>query len=144
MTQYKNATTAKMLKKMAQIVLENNIIEFNSKLYLQIHGTSMGSKMAPSYATIFLDGFERKHLPHAPIKPHTWKRYLDDVFTIFICTDDELEIFTSWLNNLHPTIKFTSEQNKSGVPFLDTYASISNGKIVLRPYTKKNRHQTVH
>ena len=137
MTQYKNATTAKMLKQMAQIVLENNILEFNSKLYLQIHGTSMGSKMAPSYATIFLDRFETKYLPHAPFKPHTWKRYLDDIFAIFTCTDEELQIFTSWLNNLHPTIKFTAEFNETGVPFLDTYVSISNGQIILQPYTKK-------
>ena len=32
------------------IVLQNNVFEFNESFYLQNQGTAMGTKMAPSYA----------------------------------------------------------------------------------------------
>ena len=35
---------------------------FNSKHYLQKHGTAMGTRMAPSYANLFLGKFERDTL----------------------------------------------------------------------------------
>lgn len=35
------------------IYLNNNDFEFNNKHFLQIHGTAMGQRHAPSYANIF-------------------------------------------------------------------------------------------
>ena len=42
------------------------------------------------------------------------------------------------LNNLHPTIKFTSEQSSSSVAFLDTTVSIKDGKISTDLHVKTN------
>ena len=41
--------------KMAVFVLKNNLFEFNEKFYKQISGTAIGTKVAPSYACIFMD-----------------------------------------------------------------------------------------
>ena len=38
---------------LARIVLTHNNLTFNGKHYLQILGTAIGTKMAPSYANIF-------------------------------------------------------------------------------------------
>ena len=40
------------------MILTMNNFSFNDNHYLQIHGTAMGTKMAPSYANLFLGFFE--------------------------------------------------------------------------------------
>ena len=47
-----------------------NNFTFNDKNYLQIHGTAMGTRMAPSYANLFLAKFETDALSRAPYQPH--------------------------------------------------------------------------
>ena len=42
------------LIKLLEIILKFNIFEFNSELFLQLIGTAMGTKPAPSYANIFM------------------------------------------------------------------------------------------
>jgi hypothetical protein len=136
MSKYYSATTTKMITQLTKLVLENNIVEFDGKLYLQISGTSMGSRMAPNYACIFVHDFETKHLPNAPVQPLIWKRYIDDIFAIFTCSEEDLIKFQNWLNTLHPTIKFTAERNPDGIPFLDTFVTIEDDRVITRPYTK--------
>jgi len=43
--------------------------------------------------------------------------------------EDEHKEFVEYLNNLHPTIKFTSEQSSTSVAFLDFIVSIKDRKI---------------
>ena len=96
----------------------------------------MGPKFAPNYVNIMMDMFERTHLPNAPIKLIIWKRFIDDVFAVFVATDKEIEDFKIWLNNQNPNIQFTSEMNTRGIPSLDTFCTIENSKIRTRPYVK--------
>ena len=65
---------------------------FNDNHYLQIYGTAMGTKMAPSYANLFLGFFEANALKNAPFQPHTWLRYIDDIFMIWTEGLDYLKI----------------------------------------------------
>ena len=60
--------------------------------------------MEPSYANPFFAKFETYTLKGAPFQPHTWWRYIDDIFMIWTHTVDDLQTFISYLNNLHPTI----------------------------------------
>ena len=46
--------------------------------------SAMGTKMAPSYANLFMDRFERAFLAQEPIQPLVWKRYIDDILCIWI------------------------------------------------------------
>jgi len=81
-----------------------NNFTFNGRHYLQKHGTAMGTKMAPSFANLFLAKFEHDALPNAPYLTHTWLRFLDDIFFIWTEGSDKLKIFVDYLNNLHPTM----------------------------------------
>ena len=53
-----------VLLELFNIVLKRNIFSFDSSMYQQIQGTVMGTKMAPSYANLFMDRFERAFLAH--------------------------------------------------------------------------------
>ena len=50
------------LCKLIDLILTNNILSFDEKLYLQVLGTAMGTKMASSYSGVFRwgRGGERK------------------------------------------------------------------------------------
>ena len=124
------------------MILTMNNFSFNDKHYLQIHGTATGTRMAPSFANLFLDLFETNALQNAPFKPYIWLRYIDDVFVIWTESIDNLETFINYLNNLHPTIKFTSSHSYDCVPFLDVNVSLTNGKIQTDLYCKPtDKHQ---
>ena len=115
-----------------------NNFTFNQQHYLQVHGTAMGTKMAPSFANLFLGIFEI----NAPFHVHTWWRFLDDIFMIGTEGLDHLKIFIDYLNNIHPTIKFTSSHSLTNVPFLDVMVSLHNGTIQTDLYTKPtDKHQ---
>ena len=112
-----------------RIILTMNNFSFDDKHYLQMHGTAMGTRMAPSYANLFLAKLETDALSRSPHQPHTWWRYIDDIFMIWTHSVDDLHTFTTFLNNIHPTIKFTSNYSFTSIPFLDVNVSLSNGKI---------------
>ena len=61
------------------LVLKCNNFEFSGKHYLQIQGTAMGTKMAPSYANIFMGRLERLLLQSVILKPFSWLRFIDDI-----------------------------------------------------------------
>ena len=70
------------------------MFSFDGKIYEQIQGMAMGTKMAPSYANLFMDRFERAFLAQEPIQPLIWKRYM----CIWTGTRSELESFLDRLN----------------------------------------------
>ena len=107
-----------------RMILTMNNFSFNDNHYLQIHGTAMGTKMAPSFANLFLGTFEANALKNSPFNPHTWFRYIDDIFMIW----------TEGLNNIHPS---------TNVSFLDVNVSLTNdGSISTDLYTKPtDKHQ---
>ena len=101
------------------IVLKQNYFQFADRMYHQVQGTAMGTKMAPSYANIFMAELEEKLLANYPIDPLLWKRYIDDILCIWPGPPSELDHFIQYLNQSHPTIKFTHESSTSSVDFLD-------------------------
>ena len=46
--------------------------------------------------------------------------YISYCFILFTHSDDDLKNLHQCLNELHPSIKYTMEQNRSQLPFLDT------------------------
>ena len=52
-----------------RMVLTMNNFTFNDAHYLQVHGTAMGTKMAPSFANLFPGLFEANALKNAPVNP---------------------------------------------------------------------------
>ena len=89
-----NASICNLLK----LVLTTNNFEFDNKHFLQIGGTAMGTKLAPSFANIFMADFEEKFVYTHPLKPLIWKRFIDDIFFIWTYGDTKLMEFVKHLN----------------------------------------------
>ena len=110
----------------------------------------MGSRVAPTFACLFMGWLERRMLGRwlalAGIQPHLWKRYIDDILFYWRGTEAELLEFVAFLNSFHPTIKFKCKKgvnydfNTRAVDFLDTTIWIDNdGYIQTTLYTKPGR-----
>ena len=68
-----------------------------------------------------------------------WKRFIDDVFLIFLGTVEQLQQFHDYLNNSHETMKFDNPQynyDKKSCDFLDLTVTIDKGKITTDLYKK--------
>ena len=52
------------LIELAEIVLKNNLFEFDQKTFKQVRGTAIGTKFAPPYAILFMADLEEK-IPNA-------------------------------------------------------------------------------
>ena len=90
--------------------------------------------LPPPYACIFMDKLEKAMLASQQFTPMWWKRYIDDIFKIWIHGEKELRDFIIVLNTLHPTIKFTFEMARETVNsrFFDDLDEVSllEGKAV--------------
>ena len=81
-TEEQNLAPTNFLMELLELVLNGNIFEFNGKIFKQKIGTSMGTKVAPTYACIFMGWLEKNFLEEkwSGTKPHMYKRYIDDNF----------------------------------------------------------------
>ena len=127
-----------MVLKIINHVLKNNVFSFGDLMFKQIHGTAMGTPMAPTIANLFMGWLERSIISNSPMDIAEWKRYIDDIITIWLHGEDKLTEFMEWLNSLHPTIKFTHSFGRTNVPFLDISLTIDeNGQIKTDLFVKK-------
>ena len=69
----------------------------------------MGTKMAVAFSNIFMNKVETEILSQSELKPLVWKRFIDDIFSLWTINRDRIEQFIEQANNHHPTIKFTAE-----------------------------------
>ena len=110
----------------------------------------MGTKMAPPYTNIFMANIEHQltsnHISYIPL----WKRFIDDIFFIWLDSLNKLKEFMNEANSLHPTIKFTFDYSQTKANFLDTTIYIDKQRklqtTIYRKPTDKNLilHFTSH
>ena len=103
--------TTETLVELAEIILKNNIFQFNEKTLKQLRGTAIGTKFASPYGIIFMGDIEERLLEDIELQSRIWLRYIDDTFFIWEHAEDSLR-FIETLNACHPTIKFTAEWSK--------------------------------
>ena len=96
----------------------------------------MGTRMAPSYANLFMSTLEQELLAKSAVSPLVWWRFIDDIFAIWQHGQEALEIFLRDINSFHPTIKFTAEYSRERVHFLDTTVILDDRNIHTDLYTK--------
>lgn len=96
----------------------------------------MGTRVAPTFANIFMADFERKHVYSYPSQPDLWLRFIDDIFMIWNHGRTSLDLFTDHLNQAHPTIKFTVEASTSRVHFLDVWVIKEDSTIYTDLFVK--------
>ena len=112
-----NSIPTERICDLIRMILGMNNFSFNGQHFLQTHGTAMGTRMAPSYANLFMGNFEQLAIENARLNPFVWWRYIDDIFMIWT-GGDNLKTFMNYINSTHPTIKFTHEYSNSSSHFL--------------------------
>ena len=110
----------RLLGKALRLILQENSFQLNKRNNLQTHGTAMGTKMAVAFANIFMGETEKQILNKRLTKPMAWKRYNDDIISLWHTSRDVVEKFIEQANKYHPTIKFTAEISCTDATFLDT------------------------
>ena len=103
-----------------ELCLKYNDFEFNGNQYLQVEGTAMGHRYAPSYANLYMSEWEREVLELCPLKPLLYLRFLDDIIGVWPHGEETFPQFIHLLNNHHPSIKVKYEISSTHVNFLDT------------------------
>jgi len=63
----------------------------------------MGTKMAVAFSVICMADFEERLLEASPIKPFVWKRFIDDIFSLWDIPAEEVKTFVDFANSFHPT-----------------------------------------
>ena len=124
------------------LVLTLNNFKFDGKNYLQIGGTAMGTRLAPSFANIYMNHFEDNFVYPYPHKPTVWYRYIDDIFMIWDHGRDELNKFITYLNTSSESIKFTSEISGTELNFLDVKVKMENSHLTTDLYVKPTDRNT--
>jgi hypothetical protein len=137
-----NTPPTNIIINLINFILTKNNFTFDKKNYLQVQGTAMGTKMAPSYANIFMAELEEEFLSTQIHKPLFYKRYIDDIFFIWDANESTLFTFLDNLNKAHPTIKITYEISQTEVNFLDLTIYKHDGILQTKLYTKPtDKHQ---
>lgn len=133
------------ISKLIELVLTKNHFQFNDEDYIQKLGTSMGTRMAPSYASLFMGKFEKEYLESCGVQPLLWLRFLDDIFMIWDDSEEKLLQFFDELNKFHETINFTYNYSKTNAVFLDVKIEKSDEGMLCTSVFEKdtNVHQYV-
>ena len=136
-----SSTLATLLK----LILELNNFEFNGQHYVQVSGTSMGTRIGPNYANIFMGLLENEFLARRDLKPFYYKRFIDDIFLIWHHGESKLLSFIEDFNNAHPGISFSHSYSAISVNFLDVTVTLDEQKLTTKLYRKPtDRHQYLH
>ena len=116
--------------------LTSTSFRYNNQHYQQLDGVAMGSPVSPVVSDIFMEDFEDKALSDGSICPRLWKRFVDDVLAVV--KRDKGSPLLDHLNEQHPNIKFTMEEEEEGsLPFMDVrFTRTANGKLHRQVYQK--------
>ena len=76
---------------MLGLILNRNLFQFNKENYLQIHGMAMGTKMAVSFANIFMAKIETMLIQQSKTKATEWRRYIDDIFSLWDSDEKDVD-----------------------------------------------------
>ena len=128
-----------------EIILTNNLFDFHDVLWRQEIGCAMGTRSAPNYANNFMARkLDKNIIKLATQNQKLFKRFLDDIFSIFKGTTKELHDLFNKMNELHESIKFTMNhtsvpneefrnkcdcEQQRAIPFLDVLCSVQDGRI---------------
>lgn len=84
-----------------KLCLTNNDFQFDNNYYLQVEGTAMGQRYAPSYATIYMSEWEREALAKCALQPIFYLRVLDDIIGAWAHGEESFKVFVQVLNTHH-------------------------------------------
>jgi hypothetical protein len=124
-----------------KLIMKHNVFQFGDTFWKQLMGTAMGAPPAPTYANISFGTHENTFLPTYRDRLAYYKRYIDDVFGIWICHEDPATDATLWaqfqtaLNAWHGLEWITSPRSAT-VIFLDLTISLQGSNLHYILYEK--------
>ena len=128
------------LKELLLLACKNILFSFNNKNYVQFDGMCMGSNLGPTMAAFMMDKIENK----MPNTPQFYCRYVDDIFTI-LKSPKEAENFLTAINQIHPNIQFTKEEeNDKKIVLLDVEVNHQEQLITKWHLKETNNEQYLH
>ena len=134
---FDNSLNTQIVHTFLTLILTTNMFQFLDKYYLQIFGTAMGTRCAVSYANIFMHQRDKEILHLLRHLIIYYKRYIDDIFFIFLGTAQELRSHFSTINGLHPTIKYSMDHSLTHIDFLDPTIYIGQDRKLYSSLYKK-------
>ena len=122
-----------------RFIMKNNLFEFGDLFLLQLLGTAMGTSAAVMWATLYF-AYHEVHtiLPKYGHLLLYFKRYIDDIFGIWIGNELEWSSFANDINNFGMLKWDIDEISPSkSVNFLDMTLSIKFNRIISKTYQKR-------
>ena len=116
---------------LAKLLSCDMIFSSHDGFYTQVDGLAMGSAPAPHIANGWLSTFDSTIKETSPL----YARYMDDILCSIKreCLENKL----GKINNIHPSLSFTVEEEKEGrLPFLDMVIVNQNGQLTSGWYRK--------
>ena len=132
-------------------VLENNTGYFNGNFYRQIRGTATGIKPAPIYADLTMGYLEIKFFYQlkmiisnevASFFWNNYRRYLDDGQIMWDTQLGDFTVILNLMNQLHPSIKFTSVCDNFKLVYLNVTILKTNKGFLTEIYNKETDSDT--
>ncbi|XP_074646585.1 uncharacterized protein LOC141902624 [Tubulanus polymorphus] len=138
------------LLQLLEISLKENDFNFNENTYLQVKGTAMSKRCAPSYANIFVAEWEKEDLSRSELQPSLYARFIDDIYMVWEHGRETLMQFIDVLQTVSRSIKLKFEISDTSVNFLDvtTFKGPrfeTSGTVDTKVYFKPtDSHQLLH
>ncbi|CAF1683791.1 unnamed protein product, partial [Rotaria magnacalcarata] len=123
------------IKKLASIILKDNVFAYGKKIYKQTTGGAMGSSLTLTLANIFMAKWQKNIVEEQTKTGEYYGRYIDDIFMTWNRSEEELIKLLDDLNTWHPNIKLDYKIGNS-LPFLDVQLTNKNGILSTSVYHK--------
>ena len=114
----------------------------NRTYYKQIGGVAMGTKMGPSYASLFVGYIEHQFFnQYNDPKPDLYRRYIDHCVGATSSTREEPNQFITAVSSFHLVLKYTWEISDTFLAFLNIKVSVEgNGLCTSVHYKPTDSH----
>ena len=112
-----------LLVQLARLILENNYLssEFSPDIVHQEFGIAMGTPFAVTIANAFMYHHEKDIIEQYSNYLILYRRFIDDIFAIWVGPKDTLLDFLGALNNKSDRVKLTHCISDSSISFLDLF-----------------------
>ncbi|XP_065671740.1 uncharacterized protein LOC136089616 [Hydra vulgaris] len=102
-----------------ETILTHSNFQFSTDHFLQLTGTTMGTRMAPPFANLFMGRIDEKIIDQFSMWISSYKRLIDDIFFIFHGPPEKLTQVFEFMNAIHSTIKFAFNNSNNSINFMD-------------------------
>ena len=122
-------------------VMQYNVFTFGDTFWQQKTGTAMGTPPAPPWATLYYAIFEDNFLPDFKDDLLLYRRFIDDVFGIFLIDPlrpNRFETFAAAMNNPDHELTWIVEQPSQSVIFMDLRISVTGSRLKTSLYEKRH------